>query len=103
MALLLDRRGDQIVITEDIMKDAAGSGNNPVIALLFNRRRDQIVITEDIVKAAASSIFGDGVMALLLDQYGNRITITEDILIAVAENEISGEKIMTVLLNRCGD
>ena len=57
MALLLDRRGDQIQITEDVVKAAASNGWNgkEVMALLLDRRGDQIQITEDVVKAAASN------------------------------------------------
>jgi hypothetical protein len=50
MALLLDRRGDQISITEEVVKAAA-----EVIAQLFARRGDQISITEELVKAAAGN------------------------------------------------
>ena len=53
MALLLDRRGDQIQITEDVVK-AAAENREEVMALLLDRRGDQIQITEDVVKAAAS-------------------------------------------------
>jgi hypothetical protein len=53
--LLLDRRGDQIRITEDVVKAAASNGGNgkEVMALLLDRRGYQIQITEDVVKVAA--------------------------------------------------
>ena len=45
-----------------------------VMALLLDRRGDQIQITEDMVKAAASNEFdGKEVMALLLDRRDNQI------------------------------
>ena len=55
--MLLDRRGDQIQITEDVVKAAASNWENgkEVMALLLDRRGDQIQITEDVVKAAASN------------------------------------------------
>jgi hypothetical protein len=58
MALLLDRRGDQIQVTEDVVKAAASNERNgkEVMALLLDRRGDQIQITEDVVKAAASNM-----------------------------------------------
>jgi DNA polymerase III delta prime subunit len=68
MALLLDRRGDQITITEDVVKAAAGNSESgkEVMALLLDRRGDQITITEDVVKAAAGNYeSGKEVMALL--------------------------------------
>ena len=57
MELLLDRGGDQIQITEDVVKAAASNWRNgeEMMALLLDRRGDQIQITEDVVKAAASN------------------------------------------------
>jgi hypothetical protein len=50
-----------------------------VVALLLDRRGDQIQITEDVVKAAASNwLCGAEVMALLLDRQGDQIQITEE-------------------------
>jgi hypothetical protein len=75
LALLLDRRGDQIRVTEDIVKAAASNWRNgkDAMALLLDRRGDQIRVTEDIVKAAArNSINGKEVMELLLDRRGDR-------------------------------
>jgi hypothetical protein len=88
MALLLDRRGDEIIITEEVVKAAAGSyeGKN-VMALLLDRRGDEIIITEEVVKAAAGNEDkGKAVMALLLDRRrgATAASITEEILIAAA-------------------
>jgi NACHT domain-containing protein len=70
MKLLLDRGGDRIQITEDVVKAAAGNQGNgrQVMALLLDRRGDQVQITKDVVKAAASNR-GNGreVMKLLLN------------------------------------
>ena len=44
MALLLNRRGDQIRITEDVVKDAARNSSE-LMALLLDRRDDQIQVT----------------------------------------------------------
>ncbi|KAN0069059.1 hypothetical protein V8E54_012688, partial [Elaphomyces granulatus] len=59
--VLLDRRGDQIQITEDVVKAAASNRwhGKEVMALLVDRQGDQIRITEDVVKIAAS-IEGNG-------------------------------------------
>ncbi|KAL7912268.1 hypothetical protein GGI35DRAFT_444828 [Trichoderma velutinum] len=98
IALLLDRHGDQVIITEDIVKAAANIHTKEVIALLLNRYGDQITITEDIVKAAAEG--GKEVMALLLDQRGHQITITEDIVKAAAGNY--SNEVMALLLDHRG-
>ncbi len=59
MALLLDQRGDQVTITEDVVKAAAGNSCN-VVALLLGRFGNLITITKDVVKAAAGN-FSDGI------------------------------------------
>ncbi len=52
MELILDCRGDQVTITEDVVKVAA-SNRAEVMELLLDRCGDQVIITEDVVKAAA--------------------------------------------------
>ncbi|KAN0080609.1 hypothetical protein V8E54_003813 [Elaphomyces granulatus] len=86
MALLLDRRGDQIQITEDVVKAAAKNGKE---------------ITEDAVKTATGNWrYGREVMELLLDQRGDQIRITEAVVKAAASNEGNGRKVMALLLDR---
>jgi hypothetical protein len=51
MALLLDRRGDEFRITDEVVKEAAL--NEEVMALLLDRRGDEVRITDEVVKAAA--------------------------------------------------
>ena len=73
MTLLLDRRGDQIQITEDVVKAAAGNKGNrkEVMTLLLDRREDQIQITQDVIRAAVGNWdSGKEVMTLLLDHRG---------------------------------
>ena len=87
MALLLDRRGDQIQITEDVVKDAAGNSiqGKEVMALLLDRRDDQIQVTERVAEAAARNTgYGKEVMALLLDRRGDQIQITKHVVKAAA-------------------
>ncbi|KAL6825835.1 hypothetical protein J3E69DRAFT_335140 [Trichoderma sp. SZMC 28015] len=100
MTLLLGQRGDQITITEDIVKAAAGNENKEVMALLFDRRGNQITVTEDIVKAAAGN-YQDDVMKLLFDRRGHEITITEEVIKAAASN-LFGKKVLALLLDRRG-
>jgi hypothetical protein len=101
IALLLDRRGAEIVITEDVLK-AAASNSKEVMALLLDRRGAEVVITEEVVKAAASSYYnGKEVIALLLDRRGAEFVITEEVLKATAGN-YNGKEKMTLLLDRRG-
>ena len=104
MALLLDRRGDQIRITKDVVKAAASNGGNgkEVMALLLDRRGDQIQITGDVVRAAASN-GGNGkeVMALLLARRGDQIRIPSEAVTLICRSFDS--EIVKLLLARRGD
>ena len=104
ITLLLDRRGAQITITEEVVQAAAGNySGKEVMTLLLDRRGDQITITEEVVKAAAGNYRSSKeVMALLLDRRGDQITITEKVVQAAAGN-YSGKEVMALLLDRRGD
>jgi len=69
MELLLDRRGNQIQITKNVVKIAIRNkrGGKQVIALLLNRRGDQIPIIKDVVTAAAGN---SRALTELLDRQG---------------------------------
>ncbi|KAK1673679.1 hypothetical protein BDP55DRAFT_555924 [Colletotrichum godetiae] len=106
MTLFLDRRGDQITITEGVVRAAAGNNQNgeeEVMTLLLDRRGDQITITEEVVKATAGNEEnGKEIMTLLLDRRGDQITITEGVVRAAAGNNRNGKEVMTLLLDRRG-
>jgi predicted Fe-Mo cluster-binding NifX family protein len=103
MALLLDRQGADIPITEEVVKAAAGNYNGKeVMALLLDRRGVDVVITEEVVMVAAGNdINGKEVMALLLDRRGADIPITEEVVKAAAGN-YNGKEVMALLLDRRG-
>jgi ankyrin repeat protein len=103
MTLILDRRGREILITEDVVKAAAGNkgSGKDIVTLLLDRRGNEIVITEEVVKAAATNWNnGTGILNLLLDKRGAEIKITEDVVKTVAKH--GSDKAMTLLLNRRG-
>ncbi|PTB43001.1 hypothetical protein M441DRAFT_45014 [Trichoderma asperellum CBS 433.97] len=101
VTLLLDRQGDEITITEEVIEAAAGneSGKNNM-ELLLDRRGDEITITEEVVKAAAGSWCGESTMTLLLDRRGDEIIITEKVIEAAAGNR---DRVLKLLLDRRGD
>jgi hypothetical protein len=106
MTLLLDRRGDDVKITDEVVKAAAGNerSGEEVMTLLLDRRGDDVKITDEVVKAAAGNErSGKEVTILLLDRRGDDVKITDKVLKAAAGNEHSGEEVMTLLLNRRGD
>ncbi|KAI1115874.1 hypothetical protein F5Y14DRAFT_409581 [Nemania sp. NC0429] len=100
MALLLNRRGDQGTITEKVVEVVAKNSRSRVMAWLFNRWGDQVTITERVVEAAAGNVSSE-VMALLLDRWGDQFTITEKVVEAAARN-ISSE-VIRLLFDRRGD
>ncbi|ORY62117.1 uncharacterized protein BCR38DRAFT_347066 [Pseudomassariella vexata] len=104
--LLLERRGDEVTITEDVVKAAARNSHNGkyLIALLLKERGDQVTITEDVVKAAAGNWHnGRDVIALLLKERGDQVTITEDVVKAAAGNWHNGRDVIALLLKERGD
>ncbi|OBS15059.1 hypothetical protein FPOA_14076 [Fusarium poae] len=105
LALLFDKRGDEIQITEGVVEAAAGNiiSGKEILALLLDKRGDEIQITESVVKAAAGNIIsGKEILALLLDKRGDEIQITEGVVEAAAGNSRSGKEILALLLDKCG-
>jgi hypothetical protein len=101
MALLLDRRGDEVKITEEVVKAAAKNIREEVMALLLSQRGDEVKITEEVIKAVAGNASsGKEVMALLLDQRGDEVKITEEVVKAAAGNY--RPKVMALLLSQRG-
>jgi hypothetical protein len=71
-----------------------------VIALLLNQKGDQITITEEVVKAAVrNQRDAKEVIALLLDRKGNQITISEEVLKAADQNRRNGMEVIALLLD----
>ena len=70
MTLLLDRRGGNVPITEEVVMAVAGNRGNgkEIITLLLDRRGGDVLITKEIVKAAARDTWrGEGIITLLLE------------------------------------
>jgi hypothetical protein len=133
MQLLLRRQGDDMTITDEVVKAAAGNfrGGKEVMELLLSRQdtvkitedvakiiagsshykamellldRRDVVITDEVVKAAAgNSEIGMGVMELLLNRRGDDVVITDEVVKAAAGNSDSGMGVMKLLLDRRGD
>lgn len=70
-----------------------------MIAFLLEKCGDEVEITEEVVKAAAGNEGnGEELMALLLEKRGDNVEVTGEVIKAAAGNEYCGEKIMTFLL-----
>ncbi|UKZ79846.1 hypothetical protein TrVFT333_007609 [Trichoderma virens FT-333] len=106
MQLLLEKRGHEITVTENIIKAAVANCTEAeeITSLLLDRRGHEITVTEDIVKAAAANegMFLNGMISLLFDRRGHEITVTEDIVKAAVANKENAQKIISLLLDRRG-
>jgi len=103
ITLLLDRRGYQITVTEEIVRIITERFDREVIILLLDQRGDQIIVTEEVVKAAAGNKEnGKQVITLLLDRRGHQITVTEEVVKAAAGNEGNGKEVTILLLDQRG-
>jgi hypothetical protein len=94
MALLLDRRGDQITITDGVLETAARNEDNGegMIVLLLDYSGDHITITDQVLETAAGNRWhGKEVMALLLDRYRDQIIITDEVVKATVGNKENGK------------
>jgi hypothetical protein len=97
LAILLDRCGKQVPITETVIL-AAGLNlehGEDVVKMLLHRRPG-FVISEEVI-IAVLTLFPAEVLALLLDQHGSDITITEEIVMAAAEE--AEDDVMQFLLD----
>lgn len=105
IALLLEKRGYEVTITDEVVRAAAENWyGTEVLALLLELRGDEITITDEVVRAAVKNVVsGKEVMALLLEKRGDEITITEKVLKAAAKNVRSGKELITLLLEQRGD
>ena len=125
MADFLEQRGDDVNITEEVVKAAAGNveSGKEVIVLLLEQRAEEVLIaaarsgkevmavlleqggakvkvTEEVVKAAVgNNCSGNEVIGLLLEQQREEVNITEEVFIAAAQ---SGKEVMAVLLEQGG-
>jgi transcription termination factor Rho len=69
MLLLLDRRGDEIRITEEVVSAIIRRFDSTVVAPLLDRQGDKMQITEVMVNAAAENYeSGKEIMLLVLDR-----------------------------------
>ncbi|KAF4946002.1 hypothetical protein FGADI_11505 [Fusarium gaditjirri] len=102
MGLLLDERGNEVHITEDIVTSATSNGRHgkEVMRVLLDRRGNEFQITDTVIEATAQNTgSGAEVMKVLLKQREDEVRITELVVKAAAGNKISGKVIMMLLIN----
>ncbi|KAH1416647.1 hypothetical protein KXX64_004496 [Aspergillus fumigatus] len=105
MSVLLEDYGDELEITEEVVKTAARNERSgaKVLALLLEKRGYEVKITEEVVKAAAENEQREGqVLALLFEQREDEVIITEGVVKAAAGNRRSAETVLALLLEKRG-
>lgn len=79
--LLLDYQGENVSITEGVIKAAAGGLNgHKVLALLSRHIEEDVQITEDIMKAAVGSSSAWKVLDFIATHWGKDMPITEAVM-----------------------
>ncbi|OAL55020.1 hypothetical protein IQ07DRAFT_608823 [Pyrenochaeta sp. DS3sAY3a] len=106
VALLLDQRGADFVITEEEMKAAGrnythGEGVIALILDLLGQKKANIRLTGEIAKSfAGDKVCGKDFMMLLLHRLGEVVTITEEVVATIIRR--FDDDVVTILLKRCG-
>ncbi|KAH7125872.1 hypothetical protein EDB81DRAFT_860564 [Dactylonectria macrodidyma] len=103
MDVLLEKYGDRVKITQRVFITAT-ENTLEVMVLLLEKYGDDVKITQEAIIAAAGNIFyGQEMMALLLEKRGDEVEVTESVLREAAGNDGIGDKIVALLLEKCGD
>ncbi|KAI1351104.1 hypothetical protein F5Y01DRAFT_284019 [Xylaria sp. FL0043] len=102
--ILFERRGEQIEISEDLLKKAVRDARGMKgVSLLLEKAGKKAHVTSAIMQAAAENCWcGREMLDLLLKQRGEGIPISEEIVVAAAGNMRCSEEIMDLLLEKRG-
>jgi hypothetical protein len=106
MELLLDRKGDEIKVTDSVVQEAAANEESGVamMKLLIERRREEIKVTNDVMQNAArngkSGLLIIKLLVAFLDHGGDEVMITGKVLESAAANWWSGLDIIQYLIDR---
>lgn len=103
MKLLLDFRGDEVNITEEVIEVATGNTEcgKEIIMLLLDKNGNDVQIMEEVIKAAAENEkSGKEIIGLLIERGGDDLPITEALVKAMTKNSRNGKEIMALLLER---
>ncbi|OTA01901.1 hypothetical protein A9Z42_0022420 [Trichoderma parareesei] len=93
---LLRERGNEIAITEEILKAAIrGHRKKSVLEVLLDQRADEVIITQEILKFAAADGWNKEAIAVLLR--ADKIPFTKQFAKAVM-SKISGYEILAMIL-----
>jgi hypothetical protein len=101
MRLLLEKRPNEVQVTEGVVTAAAEWGDEEVIRLLLENRPNEVKVTEGALIAAARGGWGSlRIMRLLLEKRPNEVKVTEAVVTAAAGSTSTGEEAMRLLLEK---
>ncbi|KAE8332653.1 hypothetical protein BDV39DRAFT_199653 [Aspergillus sergii] len=101
MQALLEIRGIEISVTEELLIKAAGNRCGAgMIRFLFNRRAPGVEISESVFIAAAENYQGREVMECLLDELAPDTPLTEKVIDRIVKNTSNGLEMMNLILDR---
>lgn len=106
LKLLFAVYGNQVPITDEVVKAAAGSRScaTEILRLLLDWRGDQVPVSEEVLKTAARNFYhGKEVFELLLSRRGDQIFISEGIVKSAAGNKGQAYELIKLLLDWRGD
>ncbi|KAF7874621.1 uncharacterized protein EAF02_008598 [Botrytis sinoallii] len=99
MIILLEERGGEVTIPEKVVVIIAGKFGKKAVELMLEKQREKVVITEEVMKAAAGNPhYGKEVIKFLLQKRGEEIIITEQILEVAERRSRLTEEVMELLL-----
>lgn len=98
MAFLLEQRGNEVQITEEVVRTAAGNwySGKEIMMLLLERQADTIMDVNAVFREIVTSLDAQVVRAML-SQCGHKIRVTEEVVKAAANENGNGETIIKVL------
>jgi Cdc6-like AAA superfamily ATPase len=100
--VVLERRGNQLSLSEASLLIIAKNFSETTIQFLFDQWGDQIIITEAFFKAIALNYtIGEATVRLLLDRGADQIPVTEALACVMAER--FNKESMVLILDRLGD
>lgn len=102
MELLLQERGEEVQITQNVLITAASSANDlQTMRLLLDRRKPGTQINREVLLAAAKNDSkSSAIMDMLLDECGQDIVIDDEIIQEIAKNFDEGLEMMKSLICR---
>lgn len=104
LQLLLEQRAEAVDLTDRLVEDLARFFDDTHMAILLEQRGGDLRVTEEVVKAVArNGVSGAKIMRLLVEQRRSDVRITDEVIQAAATNTTSGEEVIQFLLQQCGE